>query len=578
MSNNVVFIGFHGAADRSTPESQNELIAALLGDAGFQVRSASARKRQLPRLIDQLLLVVRSLAWADVVVACQFSGRRAWTNVLIARITRRASVPTVIVLRGGSLPEHAASHPHLIDSTLDLATRVLAPSTYLQRAFEQRGHRVGIVPNLVRMAGVSDHEDIDPSAPRILWMRAFHPTYQPDLAIRAFAELLDEVPGARLTMAGPDRGLLASVRAQAAELGIVDRVSFPGYLEGDDKIEAFRTHDVFLNTTKIDNTPVSVIEAMGSGVPVVATDVGGLRDLAPNGHAALLVPDGDPTALAGALTRVVVDPDLADRLRGAGHTIAARHDAKHVRESWTRVLADLGAPADPPPQDGCGPLSGGDIGDVASIHIEAFPESALTRLGPRAVRRYYQWQFSGPHPDPVALGAWRDGQLVGFLVGGARHRAVAGFTCSSPGTLAAGLIAHPAVVRCVAVPKVRALARAMRHGRKTARAAPGSPEQAPVAGRDGEAPTPSRSFGVLSVAVAGPWQGTGVADELLGTAEREARRRGFSRMNLSVNVDNGRAVGFYEKHGWQRSPTSAWDGKMTKALPRVSWSRSSHDR
>lgn len=563
MSGNVVFIGFHGAADRSTPESQNELVAALLEDAGFSVRSASAKKRQLARLTDQIILVARSLRWADVVVTCHFSGRRAWTNVVIARLTRRAAVPTIMVLRGGALPEHARSHPRQVDSTLDLVTRVLAPSTYLQREFEERGHRVGIVPNFVRMPVVAERADIDPSAPAILWMRAFHPTYQPELAIRAFAELVEQLPCARLTMAGPDRGLLASTEALVRELGLGDRVTFPGYLEGDDKVGAFASHDIFLNTTQIDNTPVSVIEAMGAGMPVVATDVGGLRDLARADEDALLVADGDARGLAEAMARIATDAELADRLRTGGRAIAAHHDAEHVRESWKVELAELGARIDPPPRDGCASLSGGDLADVVSIHMRAFPDSALTRLGPRAVHRYYSWQFSGPHPEPVALGSWRDGTLVGFLVGGARHGAVAGFTRSSPGVLAAGIVTHPLVLRRVATSKVHAVVRAMRHGpQATTRGPQTTAAPDPTSTPDAD---PVRSFGVLSVAVERGWQGNGVGDELLAAAESEARRRGFTRMNLSVNVDNDRAVRFYEKHGWHRSG-APWDGKMVKDL------------
>ncbi|HRW36478.1 MAG TPA: glycosyltransferase, partial [Aquihabitans sp.] len=264
MSAHLVFVGFHGSADRATPESQNEIIASTLRDAGYEVRAGSAEPRQVLRLLDQLRLVVANLGWADAVVACQFSGRRAWTTFLVTRITRRAAIPTVLVLRGGSLPQAAAAHPHRIDSTLRLTTRVLAPSSYLERAFRDRGHQVSIIPNLVRAPiTVADHPPVDLDAPNILWMRAFHAVYQPELAVAAFAALRERHPQATLTMAGPDRGLLDATRRRAAELGVDAHIRYPGYLEGEHKAEALREHDLFLNTPSIDNTPVSVIEAMG---------------------------------------------------------------------------------------------------------------------------------------------------------------------------------------------------------------------------------------------------------------------------------------------------------------------------
>lgn len=563
MSANLVFVGFHGSVDRATPESQNEIIATMLRDAGYDVRAGSAQPHQVLRLIDQLRLVLSNLRWADAVVACQFSGRRSWTTFLVTRITRRAAIPTVLVLRGGSLPAEAEAHPRRIDSTLRLTTRVLAPSGYLQRAFRARGHDVSIIPNLVRApVTASTHPPIDPEAPAILWMRAFHPVYQPELAVSAFAALLERHPGATLSMAGPDRGLLEETRRHAEALGVSERIRYPGYLEGDQKAEALRTHDLFLNTPRIDNTPVSVIEAMGAGLPVVATDVGGLRDLAETDRDALLVPDGDPAALADAMARILTDPSVADRLRAGGQAIAERHGAEQVRRSWTEVLSEIGAPPEPAPASGCAPLRVSHVDELVDVHLAAFPASGLTGLGRHVVRRYYRWQFSGPHPHPVAIGAWRDGRLVGFVIGGARREAVTGFVRTSPGSLAIGALTHPRFVRRVAGSKVRAISRTLRANRRR----PPAPVAAPPHPDAISQPTTAASFGILSIAVAPDHQGTGVAADLLGAAEADARHGGFTAMNLTVDTDNGRAIAFYEKHGWRRDPAEGWQGRMVKDL------------
>lgn len=563
MSANLVFVGFHGSADRSTPESQNEILAAMLREAGYQVRAGSAEQRQIPRLVDQLRLVVRNLRWADVVVVDQFSGRRAWTPFIVTRITRRAAVPTVIMLHGGSLPSEAAKHPHRIDSTLRLATRVLAPSNYLAQAFRARGHEVSISPNLLNAPIVaSEHPPIDVDSPSILWMRAFHPTYQPRLAVSAFAALLERCPAATMTMAGPDRGLMGDTRSYAVELGVADSVRFPGYLEEQQKADAFLHHDLFLNTTKTDNTPVSVIEAMGAGLPVVATDVGGLRDLAENGRDAVLVPDDDPTALADAMTEVIGHREVADALRIGGREVAERHGIEHVRRAWTAVLRGVGAPAGPNPEHGCAPLRVSDVEAVTAVHLQAFPASGLTGLGELVVRRYYKWQFAGPHPHPVALGAWCDGELVGFVIGGERRDAVSGFVRTSPGTLFAGALMHPSFVRRIAVSKVMAVARVIRSNRRR-------PRRPVDAGTDaqkrvGESGAPS--FGILSIAVAPHHQGSGAASNLLDAAELDARTFGYTAMNLTVDVANVRAIRFYEKHGWRRDSEEGWQGRMVKVL------------
>ena len=130
-SNRLLFIGFHSTRDGSSPESQNELVAALLADHGFDIRSGSSQPRQIARMIDQLVLLLRNLGWADAVVVDAFSGRRFWTPVAVVRIARRVGLPAVVVLHGGRLPEFTQTHESRVLSTLRLASRLVAPSPYL---------------------------------------------------------------------------------------------------------------------------------------------------------------------------------------------------------------------------------------------------------------------------------------------------------------------------------------------------------------------------------------------------------------------------------------------------------------
>jgi glycosyltransferase involved in cell wall biosynthesis len=101
---------------------------------------------------------------------------------------------------------------------------------------------------------------------------------------------------------------------------------------------------MFLNTSHIDNMPVSVIEACALGLPVVATDVGGLRDLLTDAETGLLVPDDDDKAMAAAVTRLLNDPGLRERLSINGRLMAERYDWVRVWPLWEEVLTALAAP------------------------------------------------------------------------------------------------------------------------------------------------------------------------------------------------------------------------------------------
>lgn len=203
------------------------------------------------------------------------------------------------------------------------------------------------------------------------------------------------------------------------------------------------------------------------------------------------------------------------------------------------------------------PLTADRLDEVARVHRLAFPEGALTALGPEAVRRYYEWQLVGPH-DVVALAATGvEAGLIGFAVGGVFRGALSGFLGANRGFLVRTLASHPWLAGRAVVREQR------RNGVSllTRRLPNDEPAAAPPSA------TASRSFGVLVVAVDPSWARGGVGGALLDALEAEARARGFERMALTVHPANLGAIRFYERAGWSRSSTtSEWPGDMSKPL------------
>ena len=95
------------------------------------------------------------------------------------------------------------------------------------------------------------------------------------MAVKVLQQLQKQYPSATLTMVGPDKdGSLQTTKDFAKSLGIT--VNFSGQLTKEEWWELASKHDIFINTTHFDNTPVSVMEAMALGLPVVSTNVGGI--------------------------------------------------------------------------------------------------------------------------------------------------------------------------------------------------------------------------------------------------------------------------------------------------------------
>src|SRR5207247_1592596 len=145
------------------------------------------------------------------------------------------------------------------------------------------------IPNVVDL-GAYPFRQRSLIRPRLFWMRAFHPIYNPEMALRTLAELRRAGSDATLVMAGPDMGHMRAVQRMVGQMNLSGAVRFTGALDLRGKVREASDADVFLNTNRVDNTPVSVVEACAMGLPVVATEVGGLPDLLRDGHDGLLVP------------------------------------------------------------------------------------------------------------------------------------------------------------------------------------------------------------------------------------------------------------------------------------------------
>jgi glycosyltransferase involved in cell wall biosynthesis len=307
---------------------------------GRDVRTTSDQVGRVRRLADTMGAVARWRGRVDVAIVLVYSGIGFSVAEATTLVARAVGLPVVHWLHGGNLPDFAAAHPRRVRRLLAQGSAVVAPSDYLAGAIEGIGEHAEVIPNLVDLDRLGWREHA-PAAPRLVWMRTFHPLYDPELAVRALAVLRATHPDATLTMAGQDKGSRGEVQEVAADLGLGDAVAFPGYVEDADKAALFDAHDVFVNTNRVDNTPVSVLEAMGAGLPVVTTDAGGLPYLVTDGHSGLVVPVGDADAMAAAVGRVVDDPALAAILSRGGRAVAEASTWDAVGPRWDEVLGGV---------------------------------------------------------------------------------------------------------------------------------------------------------------------------------------------------------------------------------------------
>ena len=153
-------------------------------------------------------------------------------------------------------------------------------------------------------------------------------------SLRAFAKFVALYPGSTITIAG-EGPLLRELQDLARKLKIDHRISFAGFVSQEKLREIFYASHIFLHPSEIgcdgnqEGVPNSMLEAMASGLPVFATQHGGIPEAIENGLSGVLVPERDHEALARALLDAAQDQQLLSRLaREGAATVAAKFDQR----------------------------------------------------------------------------------------------------------------------------------------------------------------------------------------------------------------------------------------------------------
>lgn len=319
--------------------SISEELAARLAAGGWPILTTSAKPGRLARVFDMAQAVWR---WRDEYTVAHvevYSGRAFFWAELVCGLLRRLGKPYLLTLHGGNLPAFAQRHQQRVSRLLRSALTVTTPSRYLLEQLVAYRADLRLLPNPLQLDAYSFRPRVQP-APRLIWLRALHALYNPALAVQALAELKTEFPRIHLTMIGPDKGdgSAHSLRQIVSALELADHVTLPGGIRKAEVPVYLNQGDIFLNTTNVDNAPVSVLEAMACGLCVVSTNVGGIPYLLEHEQDALLVPPRDPTALAAAVRRVLTEPQLAERLSRNARRKAALYDWPAIIPQWERLL------------------------------------------------------------------------------------------------------------------------------------------------------------------------------------------------------------------------------------------------
>lgn len=198
-----------------------------------------------------------------------------------------------------------------------------------------------VIPNGVELARFAAPPEPVPG--RILMVGRFAPPKRHDLVLRAFAELHAAFPGSELWLVGDGDGLPAAERL-AFELGVAGSTRFLGVRA--DVPELLAQAACVVLASDYEGCPLSVIEAMAAGVPVVATGVGGVPEVIEDGVTGIVTAPGQVDGLARGLAELLADGSRAAALGAAGRAVAGeRFTREQMAAATERVYARIVADA-----------------------------------------------------------------------------------------------------------------------------------------------------------------------------------------------------------------------------------------
>ncbi len=216
--------------------------------------------------------------------------------------------------------------------------RLVVPSGYLVDVLREFGLAAQTIPNIVDVSQFSFRER-RPLRAHLVCTRGFHPYYCVDVVVKTFAEVQRAFPDAQLDLVGGGP-LEADVRNLVSALKLTG-VNFKGVAAHNEIGRFYNQGDIFINASRLDNMPISILEAFASGMPVVSTEPEGMGYVVEHGRTGLLSPVGDAAALAQNVIRVLQDSELAERLVANARREMQRYSWPVARQQWLEVYRTL---------------------------------------------------------------------------------------------------------------------------------------------------------------------------------------------------------------------------------------------
>ena len=333
--NKILYIG-NNLVKKTNYAISMDILSSLLKLEGFAIYKSSSKSNKILRLLEMYFAIFHYRTKVNYVIIDTYSTSNFYYALLTSQLCRLFKINYLPILHGGNLPYRLKQNPKLSSLIFNNSFQNIAPSGYLKYEFEIKGYKSLLIPNVIPIANYTFKER-KKITPKLLYVRAFASIYNPTMAIEVLKELKKKYSEATLCMIGPDKdGTLKDVKHLINTYYLQDSVEITGVLSKKEWHEKSKDFDIFINTTNVDNTPISVIEAMALGLPVVSTNVGGLPYLISNNIDGVLVDKEQPLLMANEIHKII-EKNKSSFAKKARSKVE-NFDWSVVKNEWLKLL------------------------------------------------------------------------------------------------------------------------------------------------------------------------------------------------------------------------------------------------
>jgi colanic acid/amylovoran biosynthesis glycosyltransferase len=321
-------------------KTQGQFLRDVLIKKGLQVSIASRHQNYVKRTLDTLIQLFR-LRKHDTVIVQVFSTRGIYLECLSVLFGRAKGSKVIATLHGGNIPnvyQHNRIKHFLLNLIFDYSHQVTAPSSYIPSLIPALANRHNIIRNIIELDDYHSLPKIEDGTIHIFWMRAYHAIYDPMKAIQVVEYLLAQNHRVKMVMAGSDLGLKAELIQYVQSKPCNDCITFMDVINNEQKNEIASKSTVYLGTNTIDNAPVSFLEMMAMGLPIVSTNIGGIPYYVTHEETALLSSDNSVENIAALLLQLHQNKHLQSKLISNGFLFINEFSAETVSQQWITLI------------------------------------------------------------------------------------------------------------------------------------------------------------------------------------------------------------------------------------------------